>query len=393
MQALQITAPAALPNPDFPVGKYVLINVATGQTTLNTNDRNIFINQVAPVEEVTKPGQVLVEHKLLYNWAARTKSDKMIRLSIEKEKDDIEQLHCRAARSHVRLGIADTKDFPPNPFKPHTRWTIPSKLIKEGLSTTSNSRIGLPEKSDGETTRAIHGTHFRLTPTYITIEAVSYSYGAFYADTHGIENVKTELDVLLTPKITGILQTTLPNDDTLIFLELNEQKSLLKIKYNTTEWYAILLNGTFPDTSPFYATSNPVVYELDVDSTDLRNAIQTAEMFMQQASDPILLWSMPDENNNQTLAIKSLGNEKGSYEGQIDLINIVEEDKDKKPLRIAGSIQQLSKISAILRASKSINLKVKGKENPGMHISGDSAERTFYVTMPIKIKDELWQIK
>ena len=391
MQALQTTAPAALPNPDFPVGTHVLINVTAAQTTFNTNDRIIFINHVTPVEEVTKPGQVLVEHKLLYSWAARTKSDKIIRLSIEKEKDDIEQLHCRAARSHVRLGIADTRDFPPNPFKTDTRWAIPSKLIKEGLATTSNSRIGLPEKADNAAPRAINGTHLHITPTYITIESVSYSYGAFYANKHGVDSVKVELDVLLTPKITGILQTTLPNDDTLIFLEINEKKSILKIKYNTTEWYAILLNGTFPDTSPFYATANPVIYELNVDSTDLRNAIQTAEMFMQENSDPILLWSMPDENNNKTLAIKSLGNEKGNYESQIDLISIVEEEKDKKPFRIAGSIQQLSKISAILRTSNNINLKVKGSTNPGIHISGDGYEKTFYVTMPIKIKDELWK--
>ena len=391
MQALQITAPAAIPNPQFPAGQFVLVNVTDAQITFNTNNTSTFINHASETTEVTKIGQVLVEHKLLYNWTARTKSDKIIRLSLEKEKDGTEQLHCRAARSHVRLGIADTKDFPPTPFKATSRWTIPSKFIREGLATTSNSRIGLPEKFDGEVLRAINGTHIRITPTYITIEAVSYSYGAFYYDQHGIDTVKTELDVILPAKITGILQTALPTDDTLIFLEINEQKSLLKIKYNNTEWYSALVNAKFPNTAPFYALDKPTVYSLDVDSADLRNAVQTAELFMQENSDPILIWTLDDENNNKTLAMKSLGNEKGNYEGQIDITDIVEEAKDKKPFRIAGSIHQLSKITAILRSSTNINMKVKESDNPGVHVSGNDSPNTFYLTMPVKIKDELWQ--
>ena len=389
MNALSNVAPAAQLNPAFPVSVYCLINATADQVTVHTNNGEVYINQVIPVTEVTKPGRVLVEHKLLYNWTARTKPDKVVRLSVEK---GTEQLHCRAGRSHVRLGTADVKSFPPNAFKSKNKYPIASKFIREGLSTTSNSRIGLPDKLDPlNANRVINGTHFRISPNYITIEAISVAYGAFYHEEHGIDNIKETMSVVLPQKIAGILQTQLPNDDSIVFIESSENNGLMKIKLNDTEWYTSLIAGTFPDTSQFYSEKDPVRYDIDIDSADFRNAIQTAEMFMQEASDAVLMWSLPDEDNNLSLAMKSLGNEKGNFEDKLPLPSIVEQDEDDTPFRMAGAIQQLSRISNVLRSSPTLTFKVRGKENPSLFITGNQSPHTFYITKPIKVKDELWE--
>ena len=389
MSALSTVAPAAQLNPAFPASVYCLINATENQITVHTNNGEVYISQVIPTTEITKVGRVLVEHKLLYNWAARTKPDKIIRLNIEK---GVEQLHCRAGRSHIRLGTADVKSFPPNTFKSKNRYAIASKFIREGLSTTSNSRIGLPDKLDPlNAKRVINGTHFRISPTYITVEALSVAYGAFYHEAHGIDGVKETLSVVLPQKIAGILQTQLPNDESIVFVESSENNALLKIKLNETEWYTSLIAGDFPNTSQFYSEKEPVRYDMDIDSADFRNAIQTAEMFMQDATDAVLMWSVPDEDNNLSLSMKSLGNEKGNFEDKLPLPNIVEQDEDDIPFRMAGSIQQLSRISNILKSSPTVTFKVRGKENPSLFITGNQTPHTFYITKPIKVKDELWE--
>ena len=388
MSALSAVAPGAQPNPTFPISINCLINVTANQTTIHTNNGEIYINQLVPINQSIKTGQVLVEHKLLYNWVARTKSNKEIRLTYDTTD---KKLHCKAARSHVRLGTTDPKTFPPNVFKSKNKYNIASKFIREGLSTTSNSRIGLPDKLDpSNTNRVINGTHVRISPTYITIEAVSQAYGAFYHTEHGISGITENLDTVLPPKIVGILQTTLPNDDSLMFIETAENNNLVKFKLNNTEWYTSIIAGQYPDTAPFYSTDNKVTNEVDVDSADFRNAIQTAEMFMEEATDAILMWTVFAEDKSPNLVMKSLGNEKGNCEDQLNIIRLEDSDDKDSEFRMAGSIQQLTRISNILKSSETLTLKIKNKSNPSLFITGNNTPNTFYITKPIKVKDDSW---
>lgn len=397
MQALQATAPAAVPIPSFPISPFVLINATKEQTTLHTHNGELHISKVMETTKVETTGKILVEHKLLYNWAARTKPDAVVKLKVETDKNKATMLHCRASRSHIRLGLGDPQSFPPNSFKPKARIAIAAYLLREGLATTSNSRIGLPEKATGDATGPLSGTHLLIGQQYIKIEAVSQSYGAFYSAEHGIADLKHTVNVILPQKISGLLQTHIPNDETLIFIEIEdkEKQTQIKIKYNDIEWYTTLISATFPDTSKFYATEtdNPTCFELELDSADLRNAAQMAEMFMQDSTDSMLMWiADEDEEAEETLlALRSLGNEKGNFEGTIPLSIYTPSTEEENDFRMAGAINQLSKIAGILRQSERINLKYRGKKNPGLYITGSTSPNTFYITMPIKIRDELWQ--
>ena len=375
LKALQLTAPAANPNPSFPMSQNSLLTATKHGLTVSTHDGTVMINNTVPLIEVTEPGKVFVEHKLLYNWTARTKSNTTITLSTNEDQ----KLHCKAARSHVKLGVLNPNDAIPNQFKSQKKWTVPTQTVKQGLATTSNSRIGLPEKSDGDSSTYANGTHLRITPNYITIEAVSHTYGAFYHIEH---ESKDSLNVIIPPKISGILQTTLPDTDDNTTIEINEQESMLKIQYDNTEWYTVLIASQFPDTSFFYENLKPI-YSVNLDSTDFRNAIHTAEMFMENSTDAILLWI--EEDDDAYLNLKSEGNEKGSYEGQLS-ISDYHLTADSDPLKIAGSIAQLSKISNILRSSEQIEITVKCEENNRIHLKGDKTPHTFYITMPIKLQ-------
>ena len=318
--------------------------------------------------KIEEEGEITVPARLLTEFVASLPSDR-VDLSLASGSKTVE-LNC--ARFEARISGIDAKDFPPIP------------KVDEGINTkveVENLRQGINQVvfavASEESRPVLTGVDAQFEGNILTLAAADGFRLAVYKLPLATP-VDEKIEVIIPGRTLAELSRLIGEDDEVIDITVNPNKSQVLFHMKNTELVSQLVQGTFPQYSQLIPQSSST--KVVVDIAEFLRATRTASIFARDGSGIVRIVATPGDSELAPgkITISARSEELGDDVGEIDATVEGEEAK------IAFNGKYLTDVLSVLR-EKQVTLETTNPSSPGV-IRPVGVDNYTHVVMPMFVQ-------
>ena len=318
--------------------------------------------------KIEEEGEITVPARLLTEFVASLPSDR-VDLSLASGSKTVE-LNC--ARFEARISGIDAKDFPPIP------------KVDEGINTkveVENLRQGINQVvfavASEESRPVLTGVDAQFEGNILTLAAADGFRLAVYKLPLATP-VDEKIEVIIPGRTLAELSRLIGEDDEVIDITVNPNKSQVLFHMKNTELVSQLVQGTFPQYSQLIPQSSST--KVVVDIAEFLRATRTASIFARDGSGIVRIVATPGDTELAPgkITISARSEELGDDVGEIDATVEGEEAK------IAFNGKYLTDVLSVLREQQ-VTLETTNPSSPGV-IRPVGVDNYTHVVMPMFVQ-------
>jgi DNA polymerase-3 subunit beta len=364
-RGLSVVGRAVATRTTLPITNNVLLSTEKSRLKLVATNLEMAISHWigAKVEE---EGAITVPARLLTEFIGSLPNEKVdINLSSGKT------LELKCARFEARISGVDAKDFPPIPKVDEGVVTkIEVNALRQGIN-----QVVFAAASE-ESRPVLTGVDAQFEGDLLTLAAADgFRLAVYKLPLANAVSEKTE--VIIPARTLGELNRLIGDDEEVIDITVNPNKSQALFHLKNTELVSQLLQGTFPQ----YAQLIPQSYNarVVVDVAEFLRATRTASIFARDGSGIVRLVVTPGgETAPGRMVVSARSEELGDDVGEIDATVEGEEAK------IAFNGKYLTDVLSVLREPQVV-LETTNPSSPGV-IRPVGADNYIHVVMPMFVQ-------
>jgi len=364
-RGLSVVGRAVATRTTLPITNNVLLSTEKSRLKLVATNLEMAISHWigAKVEE---EGAITVPARLLTEFIGSLPNEKVdINLSSGKT------LELKCARFEARISGVDAKDFPPIPKVDEGVVTkIEVDALRQGIN-----QVVFAAASE-ESRPVLTGVDAQFEGDLLTLAAADgFRLAVYKLPLANAVSEKTE--VIIPARTLGELNRLIGDDEEVIDITVNPNKSQALFHLKNTELVSQLLQGTFPQ----YSQLIPQGYSarVVVDVAEFLRAARTASIFARDGSGIVRLVVTPGgETTPGKMIVSARSEELGDDVGEIDATVEGEEAK------IAFNGKYLTEVLSVLREPQVV-LETTNPSSPGV-IRPVGADNYIHVVMPMFVQ-------
>ena len=364
-RGLSVVGRAVATRTTLPITNNVLLATEKSRLKLVATNLEMAISHWigAKVEE---EGAITVPARLLTEFIGSLPNEKVdINLSSGKT------LELKCARFEARISGVDAKDFPPIPKVDEGVVTkIEVDALRQGIN-----QVVFAAASE-ESRPVLTGVDAQFEGDLLTLAAADgFRLAVYKLPLANAVSEKTE--VIIPARTLGELNRLIGDDEEVIDITVNPNKSQALFHLKNTELVSQLLQGTFPQ----YSQLIPQGYSarVVVDVAEFLRAARTASIFARDGSGIVRLVVTPGgETTPGKMIVSARSEELGDDVGEIDATVEGEEAK------IAFNGKYLTEVLSVLREPQVV-LETTNPSSPGV-IRPVGADNYIHVVMPMFVQ-------
>jgi len=364
-RGLSVVGRAVATRTTLPITNNVLLSTEKSRLKLVATNLEMAISHWigAKVEE---EGAITVPARLLTEFIGSLPNEKVdINLSSGKT------LELKCARFEARISGVDAKDFPPIPKVDEGVVTkIEVDALRQGIN-----QVVFAAASE-ESRPVLTGVDAQFEGDLLTLAAADgFRLAVYKLPLTNAVSEKTE--VIIPARTLGELNRLIGDDEEVIDITVNPNKSQALFHLKNTELVSQLLQGTFPQYSQLIPQSYSARVVVDV--AEFLRATRTASIFARDGSGIVRLVVTPGgETTPGRMVVSARSEELGDDVGEIDATVEGEEAK------IAFNGKYLTDVLSVLHEPQVV-LETTNPSSPGV-IRPVGADNYIHVVMPMFVQ-------